>query len=112
ATRPTPTSEPSQAFRRSGRPSGPPFSFGASKTGARVRASRGEALELEPRQPRIEAARGAEAVVIALLDDAAMVHHQDAVGGADGGEAVGDDDRRPPLEQPLERALDEPLRFR
>ena len=59
-------------------------------------------LELQPGQPRVEPALRVETVVIAFLDDPALVHDDDAVGGADGGEAVGDDDRRPVRHQPLE----------
>ena len=47
----------------------------------------------------------------AFLDDAAVVHDDDAVGGADGGQAVGDDDRGAVFHQPLERVLDQPLAF-
>ena len=47
----------------------------------------------------------------AFLDDPALVHHHDAVGGADRRQAVGDDDRRAMLHQPVERVLDQPLAF-
>ena len=51
-------------------------------------------LELQPREAGVEAAARAEARVRAFLDDPAAVHHDDAVGRADGRQAVRDDDRR------------------
>ena len=41
----------------------------------------------------------------AVVDDAAIIHHIDAVGAADGGEPVGDQDRGAPGHQPLQRHL-------
>jgi hypothetical protein len=49
--------------------------------------------------------------VRSFLDDPAIVHHHDAVGGAHGRKAVCDDDRRAILHQPVERILDEALAF-
>src|SRR5947209_1761882 len=49
-------------------------------------------LDLGGHQAGVDAALVDELVVTALLDEAALVHHQDQVGVADGGEAVGDDD--------------------
>ena len=46
------------------------------------------------------------------LDDAPLVEHDDAVGGADGRQPVRDDDRRPPLHHRLERALEARLGVR
>ena len=46
-----------------------------------------------------------------LFDDPARVHHHDAVGRAHGREAMGDDQRRSPSHQPLERLLHQPLAF-
>ena len=40
----------------------------------------------------VAAAEGEQVVVLALLDDAAVLEHDDAVGVADGREAVGDDE--------------------
>ena len=74
-------------------------------------ASLGGVVELQPGEAGVEAALGHQRVVRALLDDAAVVHHDDPVGAADGGEAVGDDDRRAVVHQPLERLLDQPLGF-
>ena len=45
----------------------------------------------------------------AALNDPAVLEHEDLVGAADGGETVGDDDRRAAGEQPVERALDQDL---
>lgn len=41
--------------------------------------------------------------VVALFNNAAMIKHYDQIGIADGGEAVGDDQRRTAVHQPLER---------
>ena len=48
----------------------------------------------------------------ALLDDASVLKHVDAVGVAHGAEAVRDDEARALLHEPFERFLDLPLRFR
>ena len=45
----------------------------------------------------------------ALLDDRAVLEHDDQVGVADGREAVGDDERGAAVEQAAQRALDPPL---
>lgn len=50
-------------------------------------------VELKLRQPRIEPARADQRIVATFLDDPAVIHHDDAISGADGREAVGDDDR-------------------
>src|SRR6266576_3433621 len=50
-------------------------------------------LELQAREPRIEAAGGDQLLMRALLDDAARVHDKDAVAREHGGEPVGDDQR-------------------
>ena len=44
-----------------------------------------------------------------LLDDVAPVDHNDPVGPASRRQAVGDDDRGPPVQEPVERALDQQL---
>ena len=43
------------------------------------------------------------------LDDAAAIEHDDPIGLADGRQAVGDDQARPPDEQAIERRLDQRL---
>ena len=45
-------------------------------------------VELQRRQPRVEAAASHQLVVAALLDHPAFVHHHDAVGFQHGGEAM------------------------
>jgi hypothetical protein len=47
-----------------------------------------------------------------LFDDALRRDHHDAVGIADGGEAVDDDERGAPFREFRERSLDRRLRFR
>ncbi len=47
--------------------------------------------------------------MIALLHDAPVLEHDDAVRVADRREAVRDDERRPTAHQPLERFFDEVL---
>ena len=59
----------------------------------------------------VGAAGGHELVVRAALDDAAVFHQQDQVGAADGGEAVGDDERGAAGQERGHRGLDELLAF-
>ena len=47
----------------------------------------------------------------ALLDDVAVVHHDDAVGLFDGGQAVGNDDAGAAVHQTLQGLLDEAFGF-
>jgi hypothetical protein len=61
----------------------------------------GAVLELEACQPRIEAAASIEARMRPFLDDPALIHHDNSVGGAHGREAVRDDDRGAALHQPV-----------
>ena len=66
---------------------------------------------LTPRLPTMvakPAGRG-EAFVGAFLDDAALVHHQDAVAGEHGREPVRDHQRGALRHQPLERGLHQRL---
>ena len=60
----------------------------------------------------IEAVLGEEIGVGALFDDAALVEDVDAVGIADGGEAVGDDDGAAVLHEGVEGFLNEAFCFR
>lgn len=59
---------------------------GSAYLGRRSHASR--PLELQPRQPRIKPVHSHELRMRALLDDPALVHHQDAVAGEHGSNAV------------------------
>src|SRR5919202_1942854 len=81
-----------------------------SLRGIEQRPGRG-AFELQAGQAGIEAVPGDEAVVVALLDDAALVHDEDPPGPEHGGEPVGDDERGPIQHQPFERLLHEHLGF-
>ncbi len=74
--------------------------------------SGGAVFELEPRQPRIEAAATSQRRVRAFLDDPSVIHDHDAVRRAHGCEPVRDDDRRAVGHQPVERVLHKPLAFR
>src|SRR5579871_260914 len=56
-------------------------------------------------QAGVDAGLGDQILMPALLDHPAVLEHQDAVGMADGGEAVGDDDGRPPAHQGFGRQL-------
>jgi coenzyme F420-dependent glucose-6-phosphate dehydrogenase len=53
------------------------------------------AAELGVVEGGVGAVGGDELVVAALLDDAPVLHHQDEIGIADGGEAMGDHEARP-----------------
>ena len=79
---------------------------------ARVRrrgSGRGE-LGVARDERRRSGRRGrASSSCAADLDDAAVVEDDDLVGVAHGREPVRDRDRRPPLGEPVERLLDEPL---
>jgi len=50
--------------------------------------------------------------VPAPFDDAALIQDEDLIGGLDGGEPVGDDDRGTPGESVCQSQLDEELGFR
>src|SRR4051812_7765200 len=84
----------------------------AGPTGQRSRRL-GEGLdELAVVELVVQAAPGEELVMRALLDDPAVVHHEDRVRVADRGESVGDHERRAPLHQACHRSLDEHFRPR
>src|SRR5512147_2468322 len=53
---------------------------------------RGDRVLRRLEEPRVEAVAGEELLVVALLDDPALVHHDDQVGVAHGREPVGDGD--------------------
>ncbi len=69
-------------------------------------------LELQPRQPRIKPVGGDQGGVGALLDDAALIHHHDAVAGQHSGEPVGDHQRGAVAHQFLQRGLHQGLALR
>src|SRR5690606_9888630 len=81
--------------------------------GREVLARVDEAVELEAGlllvEAAVEAALAEEFLVRAALDDAALVHHEDLVGGLDGGEAVRDDEGGAPAAEVLEAVADEGL---
>src|SRR5262245_13210453 len=62
-------------------------------------------LELQLGKSRVEAAGSGECLVSAFLDDAALVHDQDAVAGEDGCEPMRDHERGALGHQALERRL-------
>src|SRR5690606_19614907 len=66
-------------------------------------------VELEGGEAGVEAAAGNELVVRAVLHDPPLVEDQDTVRVADGGEAVGDDERGAAFEEPGQRLLHERL---
>ena len=70
----------------------------------------GAARELGRVEARVGTVRRDELIVAALLDDVAVLHHQDGVGVADRGQAVGDDEARAALAQRVHRLLDQQLR--
>ena len=57
-------------------------------------------------QSAIIPAQGQQFLVRAALDDFAVFDHQNAVGILDGGQAVGNDDGRAPLDDPVDGGLD------
>ena len=65
-----------------------------------------------PVEARVHAALRDELLVRPHLDDAPLVEDDDAVGRADGRQAVRDDDRRAPAHDLLERALEARLGVR
>jgi hypothetical protein len=70
---------------------------------------RSNAPELERVQPRVRAALCEQLVVPPVLDDAAAVEHQDAVGMLHRGQPVRDHEHGAVLHQALECFLDQPL---
>jgi len=69
-------------------------------------------IELQRRQAGVEATFLAEPIVRAFLDDPPLVHDDDAVGLANGGEAMCDHQGGAIAHQPVERVLHEPFAFR
>ena len=67
--------------------------------------------ELRAVQPSVESAGFQQIGVVALLHQPSFVEHQDAVGGPDGGEAVGDHQRGAPFHDPFQGLVDKGLGF-
>src|SRR4051794_22277315 len=67
----------------------------------RIDGYRGSGHELR-RERAVEVARGDQLVVAPDCHDPAAIHYDDAIGIADGGEAVGDDERRTAFAEPGE----------
>src|SRR6185295_4141726 len=67
------------------------------------------ALDLDPEELGVAPAAGQELLVRAGFDNAAVLDDRDAVGMADGGEAVGDDKAGPAAHEAGQAPLDEPL---
>src|SRR5574337_2159135 len=63
-------------------------------------------------QPTIDPTKRHEFRVRPLLDTASAVQHQDLVGPYDGGKPMRNHEGRPILHQPIQRLLDQSLRFR
>ena len=75
-------------------------------------ASRGNLLfELHFVEVAVDAAEGEEVVVLAALDDAAVVEYEDLVGAADGRKAVGDGEDGAAAHGFVEGVLDGALGF-
>ena len=61
---------------------------------------------VHPVKPAVQAAACHQRVMAAGRDDPAVLQHDDPVGAADGGQAVGDDQGGATLQQRRQRALD------
>ena len=68
--------------------------------------------ELQRRQAGVQRVRAHQRVVSSRGDDAAALHHGDAICMANGGEAMRDDEHGAPLHQPLECQLHHALALR
>src|SRR5215208_4629405 len=73
-------------------------------------ASGGGLLRLVAVQAPVRPLRRQQLLVGALLDDAAVVEHDDPAGAADGRQPVGDDDRRAAGQKAPQARLDAALR--
>src|SRR5690242_8543959 len=67
--------------------------------------------DLDPPQPRVQAAIAHQFVVGPTLDDPSAVENDDQIRIANRGEAMRDHERRSPFAERLQRLLDAPLRF-
>ena len=66
-------------------------------------------LKLQPRQAGIEAIACKQRRMIALLDDASVIHHDDTIGRAHRRQPMGDDDGCAPLHQCRQCVLHQPF---
>src|SRR5262249_48690129 len=82
------------------------YSFARART---MSDGSGDELGVARCKRRVASAAEDQVVVPAVLDDAAVVEHDDLVGVAHGREPVGDRDRRSALGETVERLLHEPL---
>src|SRR2546428_14123585 len=67
--------------------------------------------ELQSRELRVNASEFHQLIVSALLNNAAAVQDDDAIGLTDRGQAVGNDEGGTPFHQPVQRLLDRLLPF-
>ena len=67
--------------------------------------------ELQAREAGIKAALGDESGVRPFLDDAAIFHHQDAIGFQNGGQTMRNHQRRAAFHQAIKGGLDEAFVF-
>ena len=67
--------------------------------------------ELMPNQAGVEPVAGDEGLMVAGLDNVAVLEGQDPVGVTDGAQAVGDDQACAALHQPIKGLLNEYLAF-
>src|SRR4249919_3682258 len=68
-------------------------------------------VELLGEQPAIAAGPGEKLLVTALFRDPTLLHDDNAVGAADGGHTVGDDERGAAVREARESLLDERFRL-
>lgn len=68
-------------------------------------------VELQPRQPRIDAAVADQALMRALFDNPALIYDENAVGFQHRCQAMGDDERRAAVHQTVKRLLHQRLAF-
>src|SRR5919201_4817 len=85
------------------------FGCGRSACGREANGRAGRELGVAGDERGVAPAGGDQLLVPAALDDPAVVQHDDLIGLAHGREPVRDRNRRPPLREPVERRLHEPL---
>src|SRR6266496_6465104 len=67
--------------------------------------------ELQVVEAAVEAVAREQVVVTAALHDPSFGQHEDGIGVLDRRQAMGDDEHRPVGHEPVDRLLDQPLRF-